>query len=130
MRNNRVIYLVYYYSPILLIQSYVGFLFASENLKSVILTLCCVEQEISVEEAVQLSKLEEEFQVVGVFKRCLRVTVIDYITPGVSLQTENWGRVEWAHDLSMADIQSRVSAAVTFSRLNFESSAKESKEQL
>ncbi|KAK7588263.1 hypothetical protein V9T40_005508 [Parthenolecanium corni] len=81
-----------------------GFLFATENLKSIILTLCCVEQEMSVEEAVQLSKLEEEFQ------------------------TENWGRVEWAHDLSMADIQSRVSAAITFIRLNFESSAKESKE--
>lgn len=105
-----------------------GFLFATENLKSIILTLCCVEQEMSVEEAVQLSKLEEEFQVAGVFKRCLGASVTDYVTCGISLQTENWGRVEWAHDLSMADIQSRVSAAITFIRLNFESSAKESKE--
>lgn len=83
---------------------------------------------MSVEEAVQLSKLEEEFQVAGVFKRCLGASVTDYVTCGISLQTENWGRVEWAHDLSMADIQSRVSAAITFIRLNFESSAKESKE--
>jgi ATP synthase F1 complex assembly factor 2 len=31
--------------------------------KSVILTLCCVERYISIEKAVLLSRLEEEFQV-------------------------------------------------------------------
>jgi chaperone required for assembly of F1-ATPase len=31
--------------------------------KSVILTLCCVERYISTEKAVLLSRLEEEFQV-------------------------------------------------------------------
>ncbi|GFG37286.1 hypothetical protein Cfor_03240 [Coptotermes formosanus] len=40
-----------------------GFTFGVEALKSVILTLCCVERHISVERAVLLSRLEEEFQV-------------------------------------------------------------------
>ena len=40
-----------------------GFGFGVEALKSVILTLCCVERHISVERAVLLSRLEEEFQV-------------------------------------------------------------------
>jgi len=40
-----------------------GFSFGVEALKSVILTLCCVERHISVERAVLLSRLEEEFQV-------------------------------------------------------------------
>ncbi len=34
-----------------------------ENLKSIILTLCCFDGEISIEKAVFLSRLEEEFQV-------------------------------------------------------------------
>ena len=40
-----------------------GFSFGDEALKSVILTLCCVERHISAERAVLLSRLEEEFQV-------------------------------------------------------------------
>jgi len=40
-----------------------GFSFGVEALKSVILTLCCVDRHISVERAVLLSRLEEEFQV-------------------------------------------------------------------
>jgi hypothetical protein len=40
-----------------------GFSFGVEALKSIILTLCCVERHISVERAVLLSRLEEEFQV-------------------------------------------------------------------
>lgn len=41
----------------------VGILFAVESLKSLILTLCCIDRKISVETAIQLSRLEEEFQV-------------------------------------------------------------------
>ncbi|XP_039280302.1 ATP synthase mitochondrial F1 complex assembly factor 2 isoform X1 [Nilaparvata lugens] len=71
-----------------------GFAFAIESLKSVILTLCCVDRHISIEKAVTLSRLEEEYQ------------------------TEYWGRVEWAHDLSQLDLQARVAAAVLFIHLN------------
>lgn len=42
---------------------FIGLSFAVENLKSLILTLCCTEQCISIERAVLLSRLEEEFQV-------------------------------------------------------------------
>ncbi|XP_054282877.1 ATP synthase mitochondrial F1 complex assembly factor 2-like [Macrosteles quadrilineatus] len=71
-----------------------GFLFAIEALKSAILTHACVERRISVEKAVLLTRLEEEFQ------------------------CGHWGRVEWAHDLSQLDLQSRVAAAVLFIHLN------------
>lgn len=71
-----------------------GILFAVEALKSVILTTACLEKEISVEKAVLLARLEEEYQ------------------------SGFWGRVEWAHDLSQLDLQCRVGAAVIFVYLN------------
>ncbi|CAH1389439.1 unnamed protein product [Nezara viridula] len=71
-----------------------GFMFAVEALKSVILTLCCVDRRLSVDQVVLLSRLEEEYQ------------------------TGCWGRVEWAHDVSQYDLQARVSAAVLFIHLN------------
>ncbi|CAG2058708.1 unnamed protein product, partial [Timema podura] len=71
-----------------------GFSFAVETIKSLILTLCCVDRHISVEKAVFLSRLEEEFQ------------------------TGHWGRVEWAHELSQQDLQARLSAAVLFIHLS------------
>lgn len=42
---------------------YIGFLYAVNALKSVILTLAAIERVINVEEAVKLSRLEEEYQV-------------------------------------------------------------------
>ncbi|PSN40270.1 ATP synthase mitochondrial F1 complex assembly factor 2 [Blattella germanica] len=71
-----------------------GFSFGVEALKSIILTLCCVERHISVEKAVLLSRLEEEYQ------------------------SGQWGRVEWAHDLSQQETQARLAAAVLFIHLN------------
>lgn len=38
-------------------------MFAVEALKSVILTLCCVDRRLSVDQVVLLSRLEEEYQV-------------------------------------------------------------------
>ncbi|XP_049786818.1 ATP synthase mitochondrial F1 complex assembly factor 2 [Schistocerca cancellata] len=71
-----------------------GFAFGVETVKSLILTLCCVDRYISVEKAVLLSRLEEEFQ------------------------TGHWGRVEWAHDLNQQQTQARLAAAVLFIHLN------------
>lgn len=42
-----------------------GFIFTIEALKSVILGITCAERYISVEKAVYLSRLEEEYQVVS-----------------------------------------------------------------
>lgn len=71
-----------------------GFLYAVNALKSVIITLATIERVITVEEAVKLSCLEEEYQ------------------------TSHWGNIEWAHDLNKYDLQSRVAAAVLFVHLN------------
>lgn len=67
-----------------------GFLYAVDTLKSAILCLACVEKRISVEKAVELSRLEEEFQL------------------------KFWGRVEWAHDVSQQDTQARLAASILF----------------
>lgn len=62
------------------------------------MTLACTERYILPEKAVLLSRLEEEYQ------------------------TEHWGRVEWAHDLSQQDLQARLSAVVLFVYFNSQSS--------
>jgi hypothetical protein len=40
-----------------------GIIFSVESLKSVILTLACIERKLTVPQAVLLSRLEEEYQV-------------------------------------------------------------------
>lgn len=82
-----------------------GFSFGVEALKSVILTLCCTERHISVEKAVLLSRLEEEFQ------------------------SGHWGHVEWAHDLNQQEMQARLAAAVLFIQLNSSSTFVQSKQR-
>ncbi|GJQ70570.1 hypothetical protein Trydic_g22969 [Trypoxylus dichotomus] len=67
-----------------------GYVYGVDTLKSVILTLACVEKHITCERAVLLSRLEEEFQ------------------------SGYWGRVEWAHDLNQQDLQSRLSAVILY----------------
>lgn len=71
-----------------------GFIYAVDTLKSIILTLACVEKFLNVEKAVLLSRLEEEFQL------------------------GRWGRVEWAHDLNQQELQARLAAAVLFIYFN------------
>lgn len=67
-----------------------GFIYAVDTLKSIVLTFAVVKQHISVEKAVLLSRLEEEYQM------------------------GHWGRVEWAHDLSQQELQARLAAAILF----------------
>lgn len=67
-----------------------GFIFAVDSIKSPILAMACVDKQISIEKAVHLSRLEEEFQL------------------------KFWGRVEWAHDLNQQDTQARLAASVLF----------------
>ncbi|OXU30297.1 hypothetical protein TSAR_016714 [Trichomalopsis sarcophagae] len=71
-----------------------GFIYGVDTVKSVILTFAAAERVITVEEAVALSRLEEEFQI------------------------SHWGNVEWSHDLSKYDLQSRLAAAILFIHLN------------
>lgn len=81
-----------------------GFVHAVDTLKSVVLALACVDRRVSVNEAVHLARLEEEFQL------------------------KYWGRVEWAHDLAQHDLQARLSAAVLF--IYFNSSSQLVKQKL
>jgi len=67
-----------------------GVLQAAETLKSVILTTCCLNRHISVDEAVVLSKMEEEYQ-------CI-----------------NWKFVSWIQNYSYNDSVLRLSAAMLF----------------
>lgn len=81
-----------------------GFVFAIDTLKSIILAFACIDKHISVEKAVHLARLEEEFQL------------------------KYWGRVEWAHDLNQQDLQARVAAAVLF--IHFHTTHSSVKEKL
>ncbi|XP_060847814.1 ATP synthase mitochondrial F1 complex assembly factor 2 isoform X1 [Rhopalosiphum padi] len=67
-----------------------GVLHAVETLKSLVLTTCCLHQDISVKDAVLLSKMEEEYQ-------CMK-----------------WGRVDWIKDYMDNDSVIRLSAAMLF----------------
>ncbi|XP_034100456.1 ATP synthase mitochondrial F1 complex assembly factor 2 [Drosophila albomicans] len=71
-----------------------GYTFAVDTLKSIVLACAVIEQQISVEKAVTLSRLEEEYQL------------------------KFWGRVEWSHDLSQQDLQARLAASVLFVHFN------------
>lgn len=80
------------------IWSLTGFLFATENLKSLILACALVNRHLSVVDAVKMSRIEENFQ------------------------AEKWGTVEFHHSLDRANLETRVAAAVVFTLLNCEKS--------
>lgn len=84
--------------------SFSGFVYAVDTLKSVILSLACVDRFLDVKKAVLLSRLEEEYQL------------------------GHWGRVEWAHDLSQQDLQARLAAVVLFIHCNNQMSKIQSKQ--
>jgi len=67
-----------------------GITFGIDSIKSLILMCAVVDKKLTVEEAVNLSRLELNFQ------------------------TEKWGNVEWAHDLELHDTTARVAAAALF----------------
>ncbi|XP_030377682.1 ATP synthase mitochondrial F1 complex assembly factor 2 [Scaptodrosophila lebanonensis] len=71
-----------------------GFIFAVDTLKSIVLACAVIDQQITVEKAVALARLEEEYQV------------------------KFWGRVEWSHDLSQQELQARLAAAVLYVHMN------------
>nr|XP_020634642.1 ATP synthase mitochondrial F1 complex assembly factor 2 [Pogona vitticeps] len=60
------------------------------QLKSLILSLGLLDKHLTVEEAVLLSRLEEEYQI------------------------QHWGHVEWAHDYDMYEMRARTAAATLF----------------
>ena len=73
-----------------------GLQFILDNLKSLVLSLALINKTITVDESVRLSRLEQEFQI------------------------QKWGQVEWAHDLDLNLLRSRVSAGLMHFILNNE----------
>lgn len=73
-----------------------GLLFMTENLKSLILACALMNRELNVQQAIDLSRIEENYQ------------------------AKTWGKVEFHHDLDMYNLQMRVSAALLFTMLNWD----------
>lgn len=81
----------------------IGFLYGTETMKSLILMLALVAKQINVETAVQLSRLEQDYQVL------------------------KWGNVEWYHDLDIQELKARIAAATLFIYWTSESSVTKKK---
>ncbi|CAG0896878.1 unnamed protein product [Cyprideis torosa] len=78
-----------------------GFLAGVEALKSLVVMTAVVDGRITAKEAVNCALLE-----------------VDY-------QTEQWGNVEWAHDLERESLLARTAAAVLMVRMTtYEEAAK------
>ncbi|XP_063716958.1 ATP synthase mitochondrial F1 complex assembly factor 2-like [Symsagittifera roscoffensis] len=77
-------------------ETLMGLKFAVDSLKSMLLTIAAFEQKIDCETAIQLSRLEEEFQIA------------------------KWGNVEWAHDVNRLEVLSRFSSAILFATFSSE----------
>ncbi|XP_068610679.1 ATP synthase mitochondrial F1 complex assembly factor 2 [Brachionichthys hirsutus] len=78
--------------------SLTGLEYVIAQLKSIVLSMGLIDRYLSVEQAVLLSRLEEEYQI-----RC-------------------WGNVEWAHDYDMYELRVRTAAGALFVHLSSESS--------
>ncbi|XP_028632416.1 ATP synthase mitochondrial F1 complex assembly factor 2 isoform X2 [Grammomys surdaster] len=75
-----------------------GIEFVVAQLKSMLLTLGLIDLRLTVEQAVLLSRLEEEYQI------------------------QKWGNIEWAHDYELQELRARTAAGTLFVHLCSESS--------
>ncbi|XP_060794925.1 ATP synthase mitochondrial F1 complex assembly factor 2 [Neoarius graeffei] len=78
--------------------SLTGLEYVISQLKSLILSFGLIDRHLTVEHAVLLSRLEEEYQI------------------------QRWGNVEWAHDYDLYELRARTAAGALFVHLSSESS--------
>ncbi|XP_053367707.1 ATP synthase mitochondrial F1 complex assembly factor 2 [Clarias gariepinus] len=83
--------------------SLTGFEYVISQLKSLILSFGLIDRHLTVDHAVLLSRLEEEYQI------------------------QRWGNVEWAHDYDMYELRARTAAGALFVHLSSESSTMKKK---
>lgn len=76
--------------------SLTGLEFVINQLKSLVLSFALIDRHLNVEEAVLLSRLEEEYQI------------------------QSWGNVEWVHDYDMYELRARTAAGALFVHLSSE----------
>ncbi|XP_055875200.1 ATP synthase mitochondrial F1 complex assembly factor 2-like [Biomphalaria glabrata] len=67
-----------------------GYHYAVDCIKSLLIIMALVDKQIDVDTAVELARLEQEFQ------------------------TKKWGSVEWYHDIELYELRCRLSAAMLF----------------
>ncbi|XP_069590782.1 ATP synthase mitochondrial F1 complex assembly factor 2 isoform X2 [Ranitomeya imitator] len=79
--------------------SLIGIEFMVSQLKSLILAMGLLDRFMTVQKAVLLSRLEEEYQI------------------------QRWGNVEWAHDYDLQELQARTAAGTLFVHLCSSSSS-------
>lgn len=123
----------------------VGLEYVITQLKSVVLAFALIDKHITVEQAVLLSRLEEEFQVwtrhiinahteirkaswLCIQSPCLFLSsslTNDLFSPPLSFpspQIGHWGNVEWAHDVDLYELRARTAAGALFVHFSSESS--------
>ncbi|XP_059139603.1 ATP synthase mitochondrial F1 complex assembly factor 2-like [Physella acuta] len=83
-----------------------GYHYAVDTIKSLLLIMALIDKHINVESAVDLARLEQQFQ------------------------TNHWGSVEWYHDIEVYELRSRIAAAVLFVHWCSESSSIKQKASL
>ncbi|XP_046348885.1 ATP synthase mitochondrial F1 complex assembly factor 2-like [Haliotis rufescens] len=67
-----------------------GYYYAVDSIKSLLITMALVDRFITVERAVDLARLEQQYQ------------------------TQRWGNVEWYHDMDILEMRTRMAAATLF----------------
>ncbi|XP_018424804.1 PREDICTED: ATP synthase mitochondrial F1 complex assembly factor 2 [Nanorana parkeri] len=70
-----------------------GIEFITTQMKSLVLSMGLIDRFLTVEKAVVLSRLEEEYQI------------------------QHWGKVEWAHDYDLHELCARTAAGILFIHL-------------
>ncbi|KAL7869023.1 hypothetical protein AOLI_G00130110 [Acnodon oligacanthus] len=83
--------------------SLIGLEYVINQLKSVVLSFGLIDRHLTVEQAVLLARLEEEYQI------------------------QRWGNVEWAHDYDMYELRARTAAGALFVYLSSESATMKKK---
>ncbi|XP_045214684.2 ATP synthase mitochondrial F1 complex assembly factor 2-like [Mercenaria mercenaria] len=83
-----------------------GYSYATEAIKSLVLVLALMDKCISVERCVELSRLEQDFQI------------------------EKWGNVEWYHDIDILELRGRLAASALFVHWSNETASKRSHAKL
>ncbi|KAL6475140.1 hypothetical protein MHYP_G00161800 [Metynnis hypsauchen] len=83
--------------------SLIGLEYVINQLKSVVLSFGLIDRHLTVEQAVLLARLEEEYQI------------------------QRWGNVEWAHDYDMYELRARTAAGALFVYLSSENATMKKK---
>ncbi|XP_041363581.1 ATP synthase mitochondrial F1 complex assembly factor 2-like [Gigantopelta aegis] len=83
-----------------------GYDYAVDAIKSLIIIMALLDREISIDKAVNLARLELEFQI------------------------QKWGNVEWHHDLDLYELRTRLSASTLFIHWSNENSSIKEKASL